>query len=66
MEVIVKVKAEAKAKVILMLKVEVEAMARVLVEEMQLGMAGVVIQRGIKKAVKEEAVIAERKDSGRP
>ena len=56
-----KVKAEAKAK--LMLKVE--AMARVLVEEMQLGMAGAVIQGGVKKAAKEEAVIAERKDSGR-
>ena len=48
------------------------AMAMVLVEEMQLGMAGAAIQggvelenEGVKKAVKE-AVIAERKDSGRP
>ena len=57
-------KAEAKAKAMLMLKVE--AMAKVLVEEMQLGMAGAVIQGGVKKAAKEEAVIAERKDSGRP
>ena len=56
-------KAEAKAKAKLMLKVE--AMAKVLVEEMQLGMAGAVIQGGVKKAAKE-AVIAERKDSGRP
>ena len=59
-----KVKAEAKAKAKLILKVEV--MARVLVEEMQLGMAGAVIQGGVEKAAKEEAVIAERKDSGRP
>ena len=35
------VKAEAKVKAMLMLKVE--AMVRVLVEEMQLGMAGAVI-----------------------
>ena len=45
---------------------KVEAIAKVLVEEMQLGIAGVVIQGGVKKAAKEEAVIAERKDSGRP
>ena len=51
-----------------------EAMAKVLMEEMQLGMVGAAISGGrvelelvnetVEKAVKE-AVIAERKDSGR-
>ena len=59
-----KVKVEVKVKVMLILKVE--AMAKVLVKEIQLGIAGVVIQGGVKKAVKEEAVIAEKKDLGRP
>ena len=47
-------------------------MAKVLVKEMQLGMAGAAIQggvelgnEGVKKAAKE-AVVAERKDSGCP
>jgi len=55
-----------------MIKAMAMAMAKVLVKEMQLGMAGTAIQGdvelendGVKEAAKE-AVIAERKDSCRP
>ena len=40
------------------------AKAKVLVEEMQLGMAGAAIQGGME--LEKEALIAERKDSCRP
>lgn len=40
-----------------------KAKANILVEEMQLGMAGAVMEN---EGVEEEAVTAERKDSGRP